>query len=408
MFDYRMHGQEWAQGQCSSRTRQSPIDFPTLLNTVPTAKFHFAYQRISGPFFVTNTGHALSASMREEGYGGVSFEEAWYDLMYINVHAISEHTFNGVHTPVEIHLVHKRYDSDALLIVAIPLDCSAPPPAGGTPLAFGGAYARPPTAEANFNPALEVFLKVAPPPVMMKQEVPGDAVSGPDIRPLLRGGTFLEYAGSTTTPPCAENVLWLVRSTPVLVSDTQARYLYDVIYTSTHGFGNFRTTMPLEGRMIQLRWAVMEASPRIVAPPAPQAQVATRADREYRSMKWAKDALTVAATSLDYVRNLDQRLHYAARASAVKFTPHLIPLGPAPAPAPVPVPAPDTAEQAALAMAATIAQATRDAVANATQQIATQAKTAAMQAAMDASALVLKGMQSSGQMISPTSPQLRR
>merc|ERR1719323_2027749 len=117
--------------------------------------------------------------------------------------------------------------------------------------------------------------------------------------------------------------------------------------------------------MIQLRWAVMEASPRIMAPSAPQAQVATRADREYRSMKWAKDALTVAATSLDYVRNLDQRLHHAARASAVKFTPHLIPLGPAPAPAPVPVPAPDTAEQAALAMAATIAQATRDAVTNA-------------------------------------------
>merc|ERR1740121_1545816 len=66
-----------------------------------------------------------------------------------------------------------------------------------------------------------------------------------------------------------------------MVSDTQARYLHVVIYQSTHGTGNYRDIMPLEGRMIQLRWAVMEPSPRIVIAPAPEAQLAARADRNY-------------------------------------------------------------------------------------------------------------------------------
>merc|ERR1711992_487217 len=102
---------------------------------------------------------------------------------------------------------------------------------------------------------------------MMKQEVPGDELNGPDLRPLLEGGTFLEYAGSTTAPPCSESVLWLVRSTPILVSDTQARYLYDVVFQSTYGTGNYRSTMPIEGRMIQLLTAVLEPTPRIQSTP---------------------------------------------------------------------------------------------------------------------------------------------
>jgi len=407
IYDYLKHGQEWAQGQCSSRSRQSPIDFPPLVSAIPQGKFYFSYQKLSSSYFVTNTGHTLSASLRDQGYGGVSYEEAWYDLMYINVHAISEHTFNGVHTPVELHLVHKRYDSDALLIVAIPLDCAAPPPAGGTPLAYGAQYTRPPYQEANYNKALQVFLQFPPPPALMKQEFPGDAVNGPDLIPLLEGGTFLEYFGSTTAPPCAENVLWLVRSAPIMVSDTQARYLHDVIYTSTHETGNYRSVMPVEGRMIQLRAAVLEPSPRIMVTPMPGAELAARADRQYRSMKWAKDALTVATSSLDYVRNLDQRLHYVSQASAVNLKPHLIGLFPAPSGPPAPAPAPCTAEQAAMAMAASIAQATREAVANATQQISAQAKAAAMHAAQDASKVVLENMNKGGQMGSPTAAQMQ-
>lgn len=394
MFDYSKHGQEWMQGQCSSRSRQSPIDIPAIANQVPSGKFYFSYQRFSENFFVSNTGHSLSASFRDQGYGGVSFEDAWYDLMYINVHALSEHTFEGVHYPAELHLVHKRYDSDSLLIVAIPLDCAAPPPAGGIAFQGGAAYARPNDKEANYNEALQIFMKMSPPPPLMKQEVPGDPINGPDIKPLLFGAKFLEYAGSTTAPPCSENTLWLVRSTPVMVSDTQARYLYDVIYYASHGHGNYRATMPLEGRMIAMRWAIMEDAPSIkeAAGVPVIAKNAARSDRDYRSMKWAKDALTISTYALDYVRNLDQRMHAAAQNSAVNLAPHIVNVGPLPLPAPAPAPAPATASQLAAAVAASITQATRAAVTAATAEISQEAKYAAFQAAADASNMVMANM----------------
>lgn len=395
MYDYSKHGQEWSQGTCSSRTRQSPIDFPPILNAVPTAKFQFSYQRIGDPYVLSNNGHTLSMSLRNQGYGGLNYEDAWHDLMYVNVHAMSEHTFQGVHHPVEVHLVHKRYDSDALIIVAIPVTSAAPPPAGGNPLPGPGAqYTRPNVAETNFNPTLQAFLMSPLPPPMMKQQVPGNAVNGPDLSEFLKGANFLEYAGSTTAPPCSENVLWLVRSAPILAADTQVRYLYDLMYRSTYGYGNFRATMPLEGRPIQLRMAIMEPSPIMGMRNLPAgATASTKADGEYRSLKWAKDALTVSTAALDYVRNLDQRLHSASAKSAADMAPYLVNFGPAPGPAPAPAPCPVTpTDQAAAMVAATIAQAANAAIQNATVQISEQAMKAAMASAQQATQVVMRGL----------------
>ena len=39
------------------------------------------------------------------GYGGVTYENSWYNLLNVNLHAESEHTFSGVHKPMELHMV---------------------------------------------------------------------------------------------------------------------------------------------------------------------------------------------------------------------------------------------------------------------------------------------------------------
>eukprot|EP00443_Scrippsiella_acuminata_P119972 CAMPEP_0115626940 /NCGR_PEP_ID=MMETSP0272-20121206/28607_1 /TAXON_ID=71861 /ORGANISM="Scrippsiella trochoidea, Strain CCMP3099" /LENGTH=386 /DNA_ID=CAMNT_0003063319 /DNA_START=13 /DNA_END=1173 /DNA_ORIENTATION=+ len=381
-----------------------------------------------------NNGHTLSADLSNQGYGGINYADAWYQLMYINVHALSEHTYAGAHEPAELHLVHKRYDSDALLIVAVPLACNSPPPQGGVPLPVGAAYVAPSPVDPNFNPAVQLLLKSAPPPTMMQISVAGDEVTGPDITALLRGAPFLGYAGSTTAPPCAETVTWLVRSQPVLASDTQVRYLYDAVYASTGGRGNYRVAMPLQGRDIVPYRAVLELAPSIPYDPAEAVQSGSmQTDREYRSMKWAKDALRIATASLDYVRNLDQRLHGAAQASSAALRPGSV-LGPSPSPAaafaspapaalvpggggipivagaagasgtplmagapgaggtPMGAGAPIAADRAAAAMAAMVAQAAKDAIKNATAQIAAEANATAFQVAHDAANMVLQGM----------------
>merc|ERR1740130_2055153 len=109
-------------GQCSSRARQSPVDFAADAAGMPAASnLPYRYQPIEEAFELQNNGRTYSADLSAMGYGGVAHEDAWYDLMNLNVHAMSEHTFAGQHFPAELHLVHKRYDGDALLVVAVPL-----------------------------------------------------------------------------------------------------------------------------------------------------------------------------------------------------------------------------------------------------------------------------------------------
>jgi len=352
---------------------------------------------VTAPFVVQNNGHTLSADLNNQGYGGINYADTWYELLYVNAHALSEHTFAGAHTPLELHLVHKRYDSDALLIVAIPVDATTRPPLGGIPLPTGGVYSQPAGGDANFNSAVQLLLREAPPPAMMKVGVPGNEITAPDISMLLTGAQFFGYAGSTTAPPCAETATWLVRSQPVMASDTQVRYLYDSIYASTGGLGNYRSAMPLEGRDVVLLQAIQETNPGLPYTPVGVANSGSlQTDKEYRAMKWAKDALRVATASLDYVRNLDQRLHGAAQASAAALAP--INLG-SPAPAPAPAPATGATvspELAAASMAAMISQAAKLAIQNATAQMAAEADANAVEVARVATKMVLEGMGESG------------
>jgi carbonic anhydrase len=120
-FDYSKHGVDWIQGVCGSRERQSPINFNIFQVPEPTAKLQYRYGMVKSSFELMNNGHSLSADFSGLGYGGMVYEENWYNLMNLNIHALSEHTFKGVHYPLELHLVHKKYDSDDLLIVAVPV-----------------------------------------------------------------------------------------------------------------------------------------------------------------------------------------------------------------------------------------------------------------------------------------------
>jgi hypothetical protein len=73
-----------------------------------------------------------------------------------------------------------------------------------------------------------------------------------DLNALLDKGNFYAYAGSSTTPPCAEVVTWLIRTESLKMSDAQAQALHDVIGLLNAGHGNSRATMPRNDRPLQL------------------------------------------------------------------------------------------------------------------------------------------------------------
>jgi len=128
-FNYAHHGQEWHYGQCGSRERQSPIDFgPAAPWNCDVARspagcykggVYFNYQVIDKGFPLSNLGHKLSADLRGEGYGGVTYNDQWFEIVSIDFHVQAEHTFMGEHLPIELNVVHKNVDSEQLLIVGI-------------------------------------------------------------------------------------------------------------------------------------------------------------------------------------------------------------------------------------------------------------------------------------------------
>jgi carbonic anhydrase len=380
-FDYSHHGEDWVQGSCASRERQSPIDFTSVhFDAESTGKLSYNYQLVSSGFEIANSGHSIVADFSGLGYGGVTYENSWYNLLNVNLHAESEHTFSGVHKPMEVHMVHKRYDGDALLILAVLVD--AMPPVGPPPVNLTAIDPR----EPDFNPTLQFFTQQTPPVINQRVVSMASDMNQLDLNRLIEGGTYFEYAGSLTAPPCSELVTWFVRRDAIRASTSQYRLLKDALYEMTADFGNYRTTMPLNGRPIAVRTAVREEPPP--EPPVPSIPIGPnpRTDREFRAMKWAKDALEVATGATNYIKDLDQRLRKAALAHARALAPDLADMISTPAPptaAPTGPGGPSASDIEATAshMAKTISEAAGEAIAEAKAQISAEAKKAADAAA---------------------------
>lgn len=479
-YDYKLQGQDWQMGQCTSRQEASPIDFAKGTPLVPLLPLSFKYEPIMGSFEMVNNGHVYYGEFAGLGLGGVISAGNWYNLMNINIHAQSEHTWKGVHYPVEMHLVHKASNSEHMLIIAIPFECAAPPPillqfngtdrggsraeriwekaareafeqggcqdrfqnegtfkasqsgrlrasrykaasldqqmpwmaaptttagptttpppptkppigrpwTGGavpmppttTPAAAPGpapvgvyagpcsppigykGYTPPPAAEADFNPQLQKFLTLEPPPVNMKSEIPVFPTDPLDLNVLLDGQMLWKYSGGLTGPPCAELVSWFVMVNPIKASNTQVAYIHDGIFNMNNKHGNNRATMPLNGRTVGLTVAKkMEPPPPSVGVDLPTGQ-SGQTDREIRALKWAKDALHIARSSSNYVADLDSRLQNAAQAHMQVFEPQpILPgMGPAPAPAGPPTVSPMELAKSTEALAASISEAARE------------------------------------------------
>jgi len=408
-YDYAHHGMDWMQGICSDHERQSPVNFD-VLDTEPSGKMHYMYQKIASTFELHNNGHTLSADFSGLGYGGMTYEENWYNLMNINFHSLSEHTFKGVHYPLEMHLVHKKYDSDNLLIVAVPITQNndslaaafiqeranrrnggpgdGPPPdptlRDGLPPGSPEHYFPPHHSEEFWNPQLQHFMKAALPLINQKSILPVTKENPLDLGAFLAGGIYFEYFGSLTAPPCSTNVIWFVRRDPVLASESQIRIMSDNIFQMSADYGNYRATLPINGRPVATRVGIEETAPP--APDMPSLPIGSfpRTDREFQAMKWARDALHLSKTASDYVYGLDTRLQKAARAHVDALAPdlHIIPTTAAPT-LPPKMSSVDMAKTAA-AMAKAISQAAKEAIKDASKQIAEQAEMAAREAAKEA------------------------
>jgi carbonic anhydrase len=192
---------------------QSPIDIITeeLIEKSDIPALEIQYS--SSPTHIFNNGHTVQFGIT--GENNLLIGDKSYELSQFHFHALSEHTVNGNHYPIEVHFVHRHSDTDFAVI--------------------GIMY-----EEGEENSLLTEYLADFPTEVgefrseqsiNLKSLVPADL-------------SFYHYSGSLTTPPCSEVVSWYVLKTPLKASKTQIEKFSEIL---NH---NYRPVMPLNGREV--------------------------------------------------------------------------------------------------------------------------------------------------------------
>lgn len=193
---------------------QSPIDIRKA-NAQPGVSDPLEVTYAEIPLEILNNGHTVEV-MYQPG-SSLVVDGNTFQLQQFHFHSPSEHTVDGKHSALEVHLVHKD--------------------AGGK-LAVLGVL----VDEGNENKFLEEIWPHLP-------RKKGDTAKVPDVRidcdELLPDNmASYRYSGSLTTPPCSEQVQWFVLQHEVEASPEQLREFREVIS------GNNRPTQPLNGRRV--------------------------------------------------------------------------------------------------------------------------------------------------------------
>ncbi|MBL4697838.1 MAG: carbonic anhydrase family protein [Phycisphaerales bacterium] len=195
---------------CADGKEQSPIDIPA---DAPTndADIVFSYQPTA--INLVNNGHTVQVN-----YDSGSFmvaEGKKFTLLQFHFHALSEHTIDGEHTPMEVHFVHQSDDGEYAVV--------------GVMLERGAAH-------AAFGPVLANM------PVNAGETLTVEGVTINASAMLPADQSYYRYAGSFTTPPCTEGVRWFVMTTPVELSDAQVSS-FESLYDN-----NYRPVQPMHER----------------------------------------------------------------------------------------------------------------------------------------------------------------
>ena len=192
--------------------RQSPIDIPAsrLEGTdLPELSFDYRPAKID----LVYNGHTIQNT--EDAPNHLQADGKTYELKQFHFHAPSEHTIDGEHTAMEMHLVHKT-KADRIAVVAVMI------------------------REGQENAAFKPLWKHLPNP--SEKHVGGDPINAAALLPTER--KYFRYDGSFTTPPCTEGVTWFVLKTPIELSTEQIATFKKIIQ------GNNRPVQLLNDRKI--------------------------------------------------------------------------------------------------------------------------------------------------------------
>jgi len=195
----------------SEGRHQSPIDISgASVEEMPEVEFHYHPAVID----LVYNGHTIEE--KEDLQSCIEVEGTTYVLEQFHFHSPSEHTIDGKHSAMEMHLVHKSAEGE-IAVVGVMIEEGA--------------------ENEAFAPIWRMLPDMEHPTVKAERTVDAAAL-------LPENQAYYRYDGSFTTPPCTENVLWMVMLEPVSLSSEQIGLFRGVIQ------GNNRPVQPLNERSI--------------------------------------------------------------------------------------------------------------------------------------------------------------
>jgi carbonic anhydrase len=202
--------------ECAKGMSQSPIDIDIKSSDMGKIEDPYRFQYRDSRVKVVNNGHAIQANLESKS-DKLDYQHDVYVLQQFHFHSPSEHTVDGQHFPMEMHLVHA--DAKGHLTVV-------------------GVFIK----EGAENKTLAKMFARLPKGEKAKAEVMNVQVE----KLLPASHHAYVYTGSLTTPPCSEHVNWIVMRDPLTMSKNQIA-AFEKLYDH-----NDRPTQPLNGRKVEL------------------------------------------------------------------------------------------------------------------------------------------------------------
>lgn len=174
--------------QCTTGNAQSPINLgPAVAADLGNIEFAYGPSAAS----LVDNGHTLQIAPATLHFITLNGEQL--NLLQMHLHTPSEHLAEGSQYPGEAHFVHTDAEGN-LTVVGVLLE------------------------EGEANPVLDYIIGNAPQVTGEENHVAEEV----DLTQLLpENRVYKTYLGSLTTPPCTEQVTWIVFDQPVQASAEQ-------------------------------------------------------------------------------------------------------------------------------------------------------------------------------------------
>ena len=167
---------------CEDGRQQSPINIDSR-NGLTIENEHYSLHYKRSDLHIVNNGHFIEVEYQDGSY--INFESEDYHLVQFHFHAPSEHTIEAKHYPMEMHLVHKNKDGKILVLAAF-------------------------VEEGDYNRFFGRILKNSP--SRKGKQILSHHKHINLAKVFESTGHAYYYVGSLTTPPCSEEVQWIISS----------------------------------------------------------------------------------------------------------------------------------------------------------------------------------------------------